>query len=395
MLVSASDQFAARLRKVARLRERWAKREDVSCYRVYDTDLPDYAVAIDLYQGTDPQTGDLDGRRWLAIAEYAPPKDIDESIARQRLTDVITIAPRILNVRPQDTFLRIRTRAKGGSAYAEEAQRPPQVRKGGTAKGRGTAQDVPLPKGSHLIDEGGLTFEVNFLARHDCGIFLDHRDTRAMLREMAKQTQGSKRFLNLFAYTGTATCYAADGGMKHTTTVDLSNPSLEWAQRNMERNGFVGREHEFVQADVIRWVQEQRHTPNRWDLVFCDVPTFSNSSRMGRRSFDVQRDHAELLIGISRLLTRNGTCVFSCNLRTFAPDVEKLARAGVSIEDITDRTIPEDFARNKRVHHAYLVRREAVESASPNRSGRSQRSGHPQHQERPRRQGRTQHPKRP
>jgi 23S rRNA (guanine2445-N2)-methyltransferase / 23S rRNA (guanine2069-N7)-methyltransferase len=202
-----------------------------------------------------------------------------------------------------------------------------------------------------------LVFEVNFSTRLDCGIFLDHRDTRAMLREMAKQTKGSKRFLNLFAYTGTATCYAADGGMRYTTTVDLSKPSLDWARRNMARNGFVGKEHEFVQADVVRWVSEQRRTKNRWDLVFCDVPTFSNSNRMGKRSFDVQRDHAELLIGVSRLLVRGGVCVFSCNLRSFAPDVEVLQKAGVSIEDITDKTIPEDFSRNKRIHHAYLVRR--------------------------------------
>jgi 23S rRNA (guanine2445-N2)-methyltransferase / 23S rRNA (guanine2069-N7)-methyltransferase len=178
-----------------------------------------------------------------------------------------------------------------------------------------------------------------------------------MVREMAKQTQGSKRFLNLFAYTGTASCYAADGGAKYTTTVDLSKPSLEWAKRNMERNGFVGDNHEYVQADVVRWISEQRRTRNRWDLVFCDVPTFSNSKSMGKRSFEVQRDHAELLIGISRLLTRNGVCLFSCNLRTFKPDVEKLRRTGVEIEDITEKTVPEDFKRNARVHHAYLVKR--------------------------------------
>ena len=137
----------------------------------------------------------------------------------------------------------------------------------------------------------------------------------------------------------------------------MSRPSLEWAERNMRRNGFDGPEHEYVQADVLRWVTEQRHTPNRWDLVFCDVPTFSNSSRMRRSSWDVQRDHAELLIGISRILTANGSCVFSCNLRTFEPDVEYLNRYGVQIEDITVQTIPEDFGRNAKVHHCYLVRR--------------------------------------
>ena len=173
---------------------------------------------------------------------------------------------------------------------------------------------------------------------------------------MAKGTKGSRRFLNLFAYTGTATCYAADGGCRHTTTVDMSAPSLSWVRRNMKRNGFTGPEHEYVRTDVIRWIGEQRHTKNRWDLVFCDVPTFSNSKGM-RGSWDVQRDHVELLIGLSRLLTRDGVAVFSCNLRSFRPDVDALAKAGVAIEDITQETIPEDFARNPKVHHCYLVRR--------------------------------------
>ena len=345
-----SDQFAARLRKNARLRRKWASREDVTCYRVYDADLPDYAVSIDLFCGSDPATGMPDGRRWLNISEYAAPKEIDPSLARRRLADALVIAQDILEVSERNTFLHVRRREKGGGQYAQDA-RPARGERG--RKGS-------LPPGAHLIEEGGLVFEVNFSMRHDCGIFLDHRDTRALLRELAKQTKGSKRFLNLFAYTGTGTCYAADGGMRHTTTVDLSRPSLDWARRNMERNGFDGPEHEYVQANVLAWVTEQRHSRNRWDLVFCDVPTFSNSSRMGRKSFDVQRDHVELLIAVSRLLTRNGVCVFSCNLRSFAPSVEPLNKAGVSLEDITSQTIPEDFARNQRIHHTYLLRREAL-----------------------------------
>ena len=234
----------------------------------------------------------------------------------------------------------------GGSQYASEGR--------GGSERRGW---LALGPGCHLVDEGGLTFEVNFSDYLDTGLFLDHRDVRAEVREMAKQTKGSKRFLNLFAYTGSATCYAADGGAKHTTTVDMSRTYLDWARRNMARNGFTEREHEFVQADCVSWVTEMRHTKNRWDLVFCDPPTFSNSKRMGRDVFDVQRDHAELLIGISRLLTRDGVCLFSCNLRGFAPDVEKLAKAGVEIRDVTAGTIPEDFKRNAKIHHVYVVRR--------------------------------------
>ena len=349
VLVAASDQFAARLAKVAKQRAKWARREDVTCYRVYDADLPDYAVAIELYEGSETPG------RWLQISEYAAPRGVDPDLARRRLLDVLAIAPRVLGVAPGDVSVRVRTRSRGGSQYANEGRTPER----GRGRDRAARRDghVELPAGSHLVDEGGLTFEVNFDARHDCGIFLDHRETRARIREMMKQTKGSKRFLNLFAYTGTATCYAADGGAKHTTTVDLSRPSLDWARRNMACNGFIGREHEYVQADVLAWVSEQRHTKNRWDLIFCDVPTFSNSARMRRASFDVQRDHAELIIGVSRLLVRGGRAIFSCNLRTFKPDVEKLERAGVRLTDITDETIPEDFSRNRKIHHAYLVER--------------------------------------
>lgn len=362
VLVPASDQFARRLAKVAKLRAKWARREDVSCYRVYDADLPDYSVAIELYQG-------LEGRgRWLQISEYAAPKDIDRQLARRRLMDVLAIAPRVLDVDPRCVNLRVRTRARGGSQYAGHGSAPttPERHEDAYARLRSQRADLrnrhkpsltDLPEGAHLVDEGGLTFEVNFSTRLDCGIFLDHRETRSRIREMMKQTLGSKRFLNLFAYTGTATCYAADGGAKHTTTVDLSRPSLDWARRNMARNGFRGPEHEFVQADVLSYINDQRHSPNRWDLVFCDVPTFSNSQRMRKSSFDVQRDHVELIIGVSRLLTRNGSAIFSCNLRGFKPDVEALKKAGVVLEDITEQTIPEDFQRNKKIHHCYIVKR--------------------------------------
>ena len=180
------------------------------------------------------------------------------------------------------------------------------------------------------------------------------------MREHAKQ---ARRFLNLFAYTGTATCYAADGGVEETVTVDLSNTYLDWAERNMRQNGFVGPQHHFVRDDVLAWIRDQRQTRNRWDLIFVDPPTFSNSSKMGRRTWDVQRDHVELLAGISRLLAQGGHAIFSCNLRGFRPETRKLARAGVVLEDITAQTIPEDFARNQKVHHCYIVRRLPIEDA--------------------------------
>ena len=376
VLLAQSDQFARRLEKVWRLRRKWARREDMGCFRVYDADLPDYAVAVDYFRPSElldeRAYGGTGGGPWATVAEYAAPKDVDPALARRRLLDALAISAPVLGVTPDNVSLRVRTRAKGGSQYADRIEQKKDARsaRGGRdsspnrTAGRDRSSSRPgadahlaLPRGAHLIDEGGLTFEVNFSAGLDYGLFLDTRDVRARIREMAKATAGSKRFLNLFAYTGSATVYAADGGAKHTTTVDLSRPYLDWARRNMERNGFSGDAHEYVQADVLAWVTEQRHTANRWDLIYLDPPTFSNSSRMRAASFDIQRDHAELLIGVSRLLTRAGTCVFCCNLRDFKPDEAALAKAGVALEDITAQTIPEDFARNQKVHHCYLVRR--------------------------------------
>jgi 23S rRNA (guanine2445-N2)-methyltransferase / 23S rRNA (guanine2069-N7)-methyltransferase len=244
-----------------------------------------------------------------------------------------------LKVPTSNVYLKQRKRDKGGSQYAER-----------DVRGSNSTQ--------HLIAEDGLVFEVDFAAHLDTGIFLDHRSTRHWLREQAR----GKDCLNLFAYTGTASVFMAAGGAKSVTTLDLSNTYQAWAQRNMERNGFKDtRRYHFEQADALRWVQEQRHAPDaqRYDLIFVDPPTFSNSARMGTRSWDVQRDHVELLIAVSRLLAPGGQAVFSTNLRSFKLDEENLAKAHVVAKDITPSTIPPDFERNARIHHCYLLSRSA------------------------------------
>lgn len=371
-------QFAARLKKTLKQRESWAKREDVSCYRVYDADLPDFACSIDVFNAYQPRTTktttkDRAAQRWLNISEYKAPKVIDPVKAKLRLYDTLHIASLILQTKPEDVFVHTRMQAKGGSQYhmpqTNNARKTVRTRDTSTAALRNAntsavrnASSSPLcksgmPEGSHLIEEGGLIFEVNFTARHDCGIFLDFREVRNRVREMAKAMKGSKRFLNLFAYTATSTCYAADGGANYTTTVDMSAPTLQWAQRNMERNGFKGNQHEYIRADVLTWIQDMRHSKNRWDLILCDVPTFSNSNKMHGKTWDVARDHVELIITLSRLLTRDGKALFCCNLKHFTLNKEALAKAGVAIRDITADTIPFDFARTQNVHHAYIVTR--------------------------------------
>ncbi|HAM14434.1 MAG TPA: bifunctional 23S rRNA (guanine(2069)-N(7))-methyltransferase RlmK/23S rRNA (guanine(2445)-N(2))-methyltransferase RlmL, partial [Eggerthellaceae bacterium] len=264
VLEQASEQFAARLRKVFKERRKWAAREGISCYRIYDSDLPDYAVAIDWYTGA----GTAHGNSYLHIAEYAPPSSVDADKARRRFQDVLAIAPVVCGIRPDHVFSKTRVRDKGGAQYRNAGTRPYVT----------------------TIQEAGHLFEVDLASHLDTGLFLDHRLTRALIGDKAHGT----RFLNLFAYTGTASVYAAAGKAASTTTVDLSQKYLDWARRNMAANGFEAGAHSFVKADVMRWITEARRTGERFDLVFVDPPTFSNSKAMGKRTWDVQRDHVEL-----------------------------------------------------------------------------------------------------
>ena len=327
VLEQASEQFAARLRKVFKERRKWAAREGVTCYRLYDSDLPDYAVAIDWYTGA----GDARGNDYLHIAEYAPPASVDPDKARRRFNDVLAVAPVVCGIRPDHVFSKTRLREKGGGQYRNAGHRAYVT----------------------TVEEGGYRFEVDLAGRLDTGLFLDHRLTRALMGERARDA----RFLNLFAYTGTASVHAAGGGVRSTMTVDLSQTYLDWARRNMAANGFTGEAHSFERADVMKWITEARRSGRRYDLIFVDPPTFSNSKAMGKRTWDVQRDHVELLIGVSRLLSEEGEAIFSCNLRSFKPYVEELGKYGVELEDISPSTIPEDFSRTPRIHKCYLLHR--------------------------------------
>ena len=315
---AGSEQFAARLRKVAKERAKWARKEGVSCYRIYDTDLPDYALSVDLYQHA--QTGECYAR----LAEYQAPASIDPLLADRRFQDAVAIVPAVLDLDSARVFSKVRKRAKGGQQYREA---------------RGEAFVLP-------VQESGYTFEVDLNSYLDTGLFLDHRITRELLGTLAE----GKRVLNLFAYTGTATVHAAGGGAASTTTVDLSNTYLAWAKRNMELNGFTGPQHQFVRANVRDWL-DQAVRDQLFDLVFCDPPTFSNSKAMGERSFEVQRDHVELLTKIKRLLAPGARVMFSCNLRNFKLDEEALVAAGLVVRDISPETIPADFARTPKIHY--------------------------------------------
>ena len=320
-----SDQFAARFRKVAKERLKWARKNDVHCFRIYDADLSDYSLSVDLYEGS----GCFEGERFVRICEYEAPDTVDHERAQRRFNDALKIVPELLDMPHDHVYSKKRRHDKGGGQYRDAQGESSRI----------------------FTREGDFEFEIDLGSYLDTGIFLDHRITRSMVGEMA----AGKRFLNLFAYTGTATVHAAGGGAASTTTVDMSQTYLDWAKRNMQRNGFRGRQYRYVKDDVTRWVYTEAKSGRRYDLIFCDPPTFSNSKTMGERTWAIQRDHVNLLMALADLLAEGGTIVFSCNLRKFKLDEAALGEAGLSVRDITVQTIPHDFERTMRVHHCYLL----------------------------------------
>jgi 23S rRNA (guanine2445-N2)-methyltransferase / 23S rRNA (guanine2069-N7)-methyltransferase len=316
-----AQMFANRLKKNLDKLASWARRESVSCYRVYDADMPEYSFAIDLYRA-DPRG---EGGRWLYVQEYAPPATVDRDRARARREEAISTLPGVTGLAPEAIYWRTRRPQKGKSQYEALAEVGERV----------------------LVEEGGLRFLVNFTDYLDTGLFLDHRPTRARIRAAAE----GKRFLNLFCYTGAASVHAAAGGATATTSIDMSRTYLDWARRNMEVNEFRGDAHRFVQADCLAWLAEDDGA--RYDLIFLDPPTFSNSKRMAEE-FDVQRDHVGLIRQAAARLDAGGLLLFSNNFRKFKLDSGALA--DLSVTDITKATIPPDFARDARAHHCYEIR---------------------------------------
>jgi 23S rRNA (guanine2445-N2)-methyltransferase / 23S rRNA (guanine2069-N7)-methyltransferase len=316
-LSAGAQMLKNRLEKNLRhLRKRLA-REGIRCWRAYDQDLPEYAVAIDVY-------GDTRGHDYLHIQEYRAPADIPADVARTRLREVVRAAGEVFGVPRERIALKTRERGKGGSKYGQFDQRGEFVE----------------------VEEGGLGFLVNLTDYLDTGLFLDHRLVRAKLRELAK----GKRFLNLFAYTATASVYAAAGGARDTTSVDLSATYLDWASRNLALNGFSGAKHRLMQADAQAFLRADRE---RYGLIYVDPPTFSNSKRA--EDFDVQRDHAALLEACGDRLAGDGVIVFSNNFRRFRLDREALSER-FAIEDWSAPSIPFDFARRADIHGCWLLR---------------------------------------
>ena len=305
--------FANRLQKNIKKIEKWAKQQGLDAYRLYDADLPEYNLAVDRYADH------------IVVQEYAAPKNINENKARQRLLDAVNATLQVTGIETNKLILKVRQKQKGTNQYKKLAN-----------------------KGEYFyVNEYGAKLWVNLTDYLDTGLFLDHRLTRKMLGEMAQ----GKDFLNLFAYTGSATVHAALGKAKSTTTVDMSNTYLNWAEQNLLLNDIEGKQHKLIQADCLQWLEK---CDRQFDLIFVDPPTFSNSKRM-EDSWDVQRDHIKLMTNLKRILRPNGTIVFSNNKRGFKMDFAKLEELGLSAVEISHKTLPLDFERNKQIHNCWLV----------------------------------------
>jgi 23S rRNA (guanine2445-N2)-methyltransferase / 23S rRNA (guanine2069-N7)-methyltransferase len=310
-----SNDLANRLKKNYKQLEKWAAKEGVNGWRVYDADLPEYNAAIDIYND------------YVVIQEYAAPKDIPEAVAKERLWFLIDTVAQELPFAADHLTLKIRQRQSGKSQYQKSQ-----------------------PRGlTTSVHEYGAEFQVNLSDYLDTGLFLDHRWAR---RELGKLSQG-KSVLNLFAYTCSASVHAALGRAREVVSVDLSKTYLAWGEDNFRLNGLNPRAHSFIQADCLQWLREQR-PQQRFDIIFLDPPTFSNSKRMDD-VLDVQRDHVMLLKLAARLLKHDGVILFSTNNRKFKLDDTGLAAIFLQAENWTQRSLSPDFARNKRIHHLFKV----------------------------------------
>lgn len=333
-LALGGEAFGNRLRKNLKHLGKWARRKGVAHYRVYDADLPEYALAVDLYR--------TDHGLHAHVQEYAAPKSVEPAHAEKRLREALGQLQAVLELPHAHLHYKLRQSQKGTAQYSKQNQ-----------IGR-----------YYAIEEHGCQLQVNFDDYLDTGLFLDHRPIRLRIQQEAQ----GKRFLNLFCYTGSASVHAVVGGARRTLSLDLSNTYLDWAKRNLAMNGVRGWDYErmpaageslsphaLVRADCILWLREQASLPaaQQYDLIFFDPPTFSNSKKM-EGTLDIQRDHIELLQCCLKLLAPAGTLYFSTNRRGFKLD--EAALPGAAIQNITAQTLDEDFKRPPPAHQCWAIR---------------------------------------
>jgi len=307
--------FTNRLKKQRKHLWKWAKKNGITCFRVYDRDIPEIPFAVDIYED------------YLHIWEYERERLVKEPDPKTWTRTLVDAAGRALSIPDERVFFKTRVRQEEKNQYDKFSTK--QV--------------------EHVVQEGGLRFKINLSDYLDTGLFLDHRLSRQYIRELAAGT----RFLNLFSYTGSFTVYAASGGATKSVSVDLSNTYNEWARENLGLNGFDIPSHSIVRDDVFAFLASQKRSKERYDLIVLDPPTFSNSKKMNG-VLDIQRDHAALIEDSLSILSPDGLLFFSTNFKKFRLNRHALKHA--EPEDITEKTIPQDF-RDRKIHYAWVIRR--------------------------------------
>ena len=313
-LTPGAKMVLNRLKKNRRKLESWYKKSDVSCYRLYDADIPEYAVAIDVYDHS------------IYVQEYVAPSTISEKVARERFGEIKQAVKEFSVNFTGKIYYKERRRQKGDSQYEK------------------------LSEGSSdtfTVSEGKAIFEINLSDYLDTGLFLDHRPVRSMIGEMVK----GKRFLNLFCYTAAASVQAALAGAASSLSIDMSNTYLDWAQRNYDLNSLRSSKHKLLRADCMKWLESEQE---QYDIIFLDPPTFSNSKKMDS-VLDIQRDHGDLIRSSMAKLAPGGTLIFSNNFRKFKMD--ELTLRQFNCQNITPQTLDMDFERNPRIHNVWLITR--------------------------------------
>lgn len=293
--------FENRLQKVFKHISKQAQKQQISCYRIYDRDLPEFPLIIDVYKDC------------LYVSEYKSKHKLSDEDYSAWLSGSLEIVSKITGIDKEHIFIKTRERQKGEKQYTKVNQQKTEL----------------------IVNENGMSFIVNLSDYLDTGLFLDHRITRKMIKEMAT----GKRVLNLFSYTGSFSVYAASGGAEKVTTVDLSKTYIHWAKRNMLYNKlFDAEKHEFIQEDVLQYLDKIE--PDSYDIIILDPPTFSNSKKM-EDVLDIQRDHVKLINRCLQILSENGVLLFSTNYRNFILETDQIDTK--KIKDITQKTTPFDF----------------------------------------------------
>jgi len=307
-----------RLKKNMKTIGQWARKQGIGCYRLYDADMPEYALAIDIYEGR------------VHVQEYAAPKTVDERSARQRLAEALAVIPEALGIERADMVCKQRQRQTGTRQYEKQA-----------ASGE-----------FFTVHEYGCALKVNLKDYLDTGLFLDHRPVRRWIQSHAK----GKRFLNLFCYTGAATVHAAVGGASRSLSLDMSKTYVNWAMDNLALNGADPKRHQVEQVDCLAWLAARPTPDQRFDLIFMDPPTFSNSARMAG-VLDIQKDHGRLIRQAMSRLNSEGLLIFSNNFRRFRLDEDLLQE--FEVEEVSESTLDRDFQRNARIHRCWHIRHNA------------------------------------